>query len=628
MSVVCNRFVTIMAVCALALVFLFCCTPGARAVDYHAFMCAVPPGDTGEGGAAPTDDVSYAISGGFMYAGSSCGAPGGSMYALMDGETTHSALQVAAEGLFTSPAGLSIEGFNLWRYEEAGPSQPFGSPSTNLLYTGVQTVQGLCAVGCSSRGVASPWYAAQNEVSVGGLSGVVSIHWNASCGGGLGGICMTSGTPYSAGYYVFSLDAIMADGNAPSVSGVSGSILGGGTVSGNQNVSFNAADGGSGVYSAWITVDGVTQASPTILNGNEGKCKDLAATRDGLRSFLHPQPCPSTASGLLTLNTAKLTDGSHSAILYVDDAAGNHAVGSTWSFVSHNTPVVQNPPAVSGIAQVGSTLTATNATFTVPGGAGALSAVSGQWMRCNAAGEKCSPIAGATGTTYTPTAEDQRHAIVFRDTVSDSDGTTSVESPPTLEVAEVPGAGGSCTSGCQGGTGGTGGNGGAGGSGSGGNGTSGASGSGGNGASGGSGQGGVTIINLPPGGSAAQGVVSLGTTAAWQLSLAVSPQRVHRHTRIRLTGRVATSPRPAKGKLILLQARARVTRRKHGRLVSVYEPWSTFKALHSKTDGTFVVTYTFRLGGPHTYQFRALAPVEGQYRNAAGSSSVSTVRET
>jgi hypothetical protein len=90
---------------------------------------------------------------------------------------------------------------------------------------------------------------------------------------------------------------------------------------------------------------------------------------------------------------------------------------------------------------------------------------------------------------------------------------------------------------------------------------------------------------------------------------------------------VSTSPRPSNGKLISLQARyvTFVGRHHHRRVL--YGEWITFKLVRSKPNGTFSATYRFRLGGRHTYQFQALAPAEGQYRNPAGASSVQTVTE-
>jgi hypothetical protein len=159
-------------------------------------------------------------------------------------------------------------------------------------------------------------------------------------------------------------------------------------------------------------------------------------------------------------------------------------------------------------------------------------------------------------------------------------------------------------------------------------GTNGANGSNGsNGAGGGGGTAGVTVVL--PGSNSSLGSVLVGTTARWALSLTVSPLRVHRGTTIRLTGKVSTSPRPGTGKLVFLQARSVSTRWKgSGRhRVSAFGKWMTFQEFRASSNGSFSSSYTFKLGGHHTYQFQAVAPAEGQFRNPSGTSRAVTVRE-
>jgi hypothetical protein len=60
---------------------------------------------------------------------------------------------------------------------------------------------------------------------------------------------------------------------------------------------------------------------------------------------------------------------------------------------------------------------------------------------------------------------------------------------------------------------------------------------------------------------------------------------------------------------------------------TVYGKWVTFQAFRAKGNGSFASSYTFKLGGKHTYQFQAVAPAEGQYRNPTGISKTITVRE-
>ncbi|MGH2832510.1 MAG: hypothetical protein ACRDK2_07010, partial [Solirubrobacteraceae bacterium] len=58
----------------------------------------------------------------------------------------------------------------------------------------------------------------------------------------------------------------------------------------------------------------------------------------------------------------------------------------------------------------------------------------------------CQAIAGATGSTYTPTAEDAHYTIVYQNTVSDNDGQTVSYSQPTLEISGGSSGGSSSSS--------------------------------------------------------------------------------------------------------------------------------------------------------------------------------------
>jgi hypothetical protein len=61
--------------------------------------------------------------------------------------------------------------------------------------------------------------------------------------------------------------------------------------------------------------------------------------------------------------------------------------------------------------------------------------------------------------------------------------------------------------------------------------------------------------------------------------------------------------------------------------MKVFGKWVTFQAFRARGDGSFSSSYKFRLGGRHVYQFQAVAPAEGQYRNPSGASNTTTVTE-
>jgi predicted outer membrane repeat protein len=332
----------------LGVVGLLVAASPAAANSYHDFLCRIPYGPSA-GRAAPVDDVTYATGGTYVFAGNSC-AGGGALYASMDGEVSHPYGSGASDA-FSAPAGLTIGGFTLWRYEADTAVQPYGAPVSNLDYSpGPPSVQGLCAqsLGCASRGTPNSAFDPSNAVGVGSLSGVTQIQWSAACGGGPGGECPASGGgTLSSQYNVYAADIDLVDDTPPAVSGVSGPLVAGGTLAGSQAVSFNASDGQSGVYGGSLLVDGHTLVSQ-ILDTNGGACQSLNVTNDGQRSFEHAQPCKGAVSGNLTLNTNLLTAGQHSLELIVDDAAGNQTIAYNATITTSGPPQVGVNGSING----------------------------------------------------------------------------------------------------------------------------------------------------------------------------------------------------------------------------------------------------------------------------------------
>jgi hypothetical protein len=64
-------------------------------------------------------------------------------------------------------------------------------------------------------------------------------------------------------------------------------------------------------------------------------------------------------------------------------------------------------PTISGTAKVGQTLLVSNGVWS-----SAPTAYTYSWLRCNQNGRICTPITGATQTTYTVTAADAGHTIL------------------------------------------------------------------------------------------------------------------------------------------------------------------------------------------------------------------------
>ena len=83
-------------------------------------------------------------------------------------------------------------------------------------------------------------------------------------------------------------------------------------------------------------------------------------------------------------------------------------------------------PQISGTAKEGSTLTASNGTWS-----GAPTSYAYQWRRCATDGRACGDITGATSQTYTVAAADVRHTLRVAVTATNADGKATATSNAT-----------------------------------------------------------------------------------------------------------------------------------------------------------------------------------------------------
>jgi RHS repeat-associated protein len=116
--------------------------------------------------------------------------------------------------------------------------------------------------------------------------------------------------------------------------------------------------------------------------------------------------------------------GSDSSGALTAGQIANHYEAATSGAVA--TPVNVVAPTVSGLPQVGSTLTVSsngswNASSEIYGALG----FSYQWLRCGYDGAGCGAIGGATGSSYLLTSADGGHVVDVRVTASNSGGSSS-----------------------------------------------------------------------------------------------------------------------------------------------------------------------------------------------------------
>ncbi len=102
-----------------------------------------------------------------------------------------------------------------------------------------------------------------------------------------------------------------------------------------------------------------------------------------------------------------------------------------------SAPVSTSAPILSGPAPVtqGHPLTADPGSWSVPGPA----TYTYQWQRCDAQGANCVDIPGASGDTYTPSADDVGHTLRAEVTATNDAGSTTTTTPSSAPVQAASG---------------------------------------------------------------------------------------------------------------------------------------------------------------------------------------------
>src|SRR5207249_8742170 len=98
---------------------------------------------------------------------------------------------------------------------------------------------------------------------------------------------------------------------------------------------------------------------------------------------------------------------------------------------SGSVPANTALPAISGSAQEGQTLTASNGSWS-----GGPTSYAYQWQRCNSSGGSCAAITGATAQTYTVASADVGATLRVAVTASNSGGASSPASSAQSAVVK------------------------------------------------------------------------------------------------------------------------------------------------------------------------------------------------
>jgi hypothetical protein len=123
-------------------------------------------------------------------------------------------------------------------------------------------------------------------------------------------------------------------------------------------------------------------------------------------------------------------------------AAGMGTVSADGQAAKKVRPANLDPPQITGTAQAGSTLTATEGRWS-----GNPTDINLQWRRCDENGGSCSDISGAEGKTYVLKTVDVGNTIRVTATAKNADGSRTATSVPTAVVkpaATPPPAGNGC----------------------------------------------------------------------------------------------------------------------------------------------------------------------------------------
>jgi hypothetical protein len=577
--------VALAALCAVAI-----SAGSAQAGKYHVYSCRMP-----DGSVAPTDGWSGSASGVSVHAEDKC-AKGGALVAELGEGVSHVVGTDVATWTFGAPPNEPVKKMTLWR---AGDAE--GRSATNATYqfwvAGPTEPEAfdecIYALGCMKvRGEPEEPMSLSNILAVPAKNLGEHLYVNASCGG-LQTYKCPSGKGDSNGYaavvYLYAADLVLEQTSQPTVTNLEGELSTASTLSGTADLAFHAADSGSGVYEAVFSVDGVP-AGHTVLDENGGHCHDVGQTTDQLPAFLYLQPCKPSLNADVPFDTTALTDGAHHLVVSVTNASGSSTVALDRKITVLNHPPSPTPPQQPSSAGQG------------PAGANKqepapqnnpLSQLPGDNGTHATAGARLSVRWSATRRASLTAAYGHAQTVVGRLTAPDgaaiAGALVQVLSTPSFQGATTRALPGARTA-----------------------------------------ANGSFRARLPSGtpssrltfaysSHTAQTVpdvtATLTLTVPARLTLNVTPRTSHAGGAIVFTGTLAGAPLPRGGKQLVLEAR------------TLTGPWRQFQVLSTAPHGRYRATYRFRLGGPITYEFRAVSPKEADFPYGTGASNVVRVHE-
>ncbi|HET6507058.1 MAG TPA: hypothetical protein VFG42_09725 [Baekduia sp.] len=318
----------LLAFSALALVFAGPAVREAHAGTYVVYSCQDPNGNL-----ASTSSWSFRFSAPTVDTHDDT-CPRGGVHVRLTPGMTHPA-DAEARMYFWAPDNTVITKYTLWRSARvaAGTAyffsamEKFGTTGDDYRWAGTGC-KGTTN-NCSGVGDPATPLSDANKFSRTPPVPVNGVALYVSCGEPNSG---TTACPSTSGVaaetWLHRADITLADDIKPSFSTAPAGGLVDATapVSGISTVSVLATDKGGGVAQAMVEVDGKVVATQAFGGAN---CTQPYAYR---------VPCPLTASGTLSLDTATLADGAHKVRVLIQDAGGNTTAWGPVSLTTHNAP--------------------------------------------------------------------------------------------------------------------------------------------------------------------------------------------------------------------------------------------------------------------------------------------------
>ena len=340
-------------VASLVALYGLACAGEAMASGYHVYSCRTPAGAV-----APTDGwTGYVAPGGAydQYALKTCES-GGALIAALGDATVHAVEIDTASWTFHAPTGETIVGATLWR---AGDND--GGNIVNATYeywlAGLNEFAPfdscIYAFECKREGDPTQPLSNSNRMVVPTQDLGTYIDTNVYCGGAPGHNCPSGvgdANGYASAVYLYAADIVLEQTTGPTAGNVSGELTAATTVRGSSDVAFDATDPGSGVYEAVFTIDGQVVQS-TVVDENDGRCRNVGGTSDGRPAFLYVQPCLPSVSVDVPFDTTRVSDGAHHLVVSVIDAAGNSAPVLDREITVANPPPVGAPNGINASTQ-------------------------------------------------------------------------------------------------------------------------------------------------------------------------------------------------------------------------------------------------------------------------------------